>query len=92
MMSGALLGWSACLIFVRYYILDIAHRLTIPSKLSLSNYIIDAYLSVAASALASNTVVRSLFGTVFPVSEYNDFSSTLQVIICCLAFCHSNVR
>ncbi|KAJ8591494.1 MFS general substrate transporter [Rhizopogon salebrosus TDB-379] len=50
MMSGALLGWSACLIF-----------------LSLSNYIIDAYLSVAASALASNTVVRSLFGAVFPL-------------------------
>lgn len=35
--------------------------------LSLFNYIIDAYLFVAASALASNTVVRSLFGAGFPL-------------------------
>ena len=35
--------------------------------MSLFNYIIDAYLFVAASALAANTVVRSLFGAVFPV-------------------------
>ncbi|KAH7912566.1 major facilitator superfamily domain-containing protein [Hygrophoropsis aurantiaca] len=50
MMSGLLLGWSICLIF-----------------LGLFNYIIDAYLSVAASALAANTVVRSLFGAGFPL-------------------------
>lgn len=50
MMSGALLGWSICLIF-----------------LALFNYIIDAYLVVAASALAAITVVRSLFGAVFPL-------------------------
>ncbi|KAG1846887.1 major facilitator superfamily domain-containing protein [Suillus subluteus] len=50
MMSGALLGWSICLIF-----------------LALFNYIIDAYLAVAASALAASTVVRSLFGAGFPL-------------------------
>jgi len=37
--------------------------------LSLFNYIIDAYLAVAASALASSTVVRSAFGAGFPVSH-----------------------
>jgi hypothetical protein len=36
--------------------------------LSLFNYIIDAYLMVAASALAASTVVRSAFGAGFPVS------------------------
>ncbi|KDQ11581.1 hypothetical protein BOTBODRAFT_35248 [Botryobasidium botryosum FD-172 SS1] len=35
--------------------------------LALFNYIIDAYLMVAASALASSTVVRSLFGAGFPL-------------------------
>ncbi|KAG1767264.1 major facilitator superfamily domain-containing protein [Suillus occidentalis] len=50
MMSGALLGWSICLIF-----------------LALFNYVIDGYLAVAASALAAITVVRSLFGAVFPL-------------------------
>ena len=35
--------------------------------LALFNYIIDAYLFVAASALAANTVVRSLFGASFPL-------------------------
>ncbi|KAF7347942.1 putative mfs-multidrug-resistance transporter [Mycena venus] len=35
--------------------------------LSLFNYIIDTYLFMAASALAGNTVVRSLFGAVFPL-------------------------
>ncbi|OAX44363.1 MFS general substrate transporter [Rhizopogon vinicolor AM-OR11-026] len=50
MMSGVLLGFSICLIF-----------------LSLFNYIIDAYLFVAASALAANTVIRSLFGASFPL-------------------------
>ncbi|TFK56979.1 MFS general substrate transporter [Heliocybe sulcata] len=35
--------------------------------LSLFNYIIDAYLFVAASALAANTVIRSLFGAGFPL-------------------------
>ncbi|KDQ63393.1 hypothetical protein JAAARDRAFT_29421 [Jaapia argillacea MUCL 33604] len=35
--------------------------------LALFNYIIDAYLFVAASALAASTVVRSLFGAAFPL-------------------------
>ncbi|KAF5313288.1 hypothetical protein D9619_002999 [Psilocybe cf. subviscida] len=35
--------------------------------LGLVNYIVDAYLPVAASALAGNTVVRSLFGAAFPL-------------------------
>ncbi|PVG00830.1 putative mfs-multidrug-resistance transporter [Serendipita vermifera] len=35
--------------------------------LSLFNYIIDAYILVAASALASSTVVRSAFGAGFPL-------------------------
>ncbi|TFY78879.1 hypothetical protein EWM64_g5132 [Hericium alpestre] len=35
--------------------------------LSLFNYIIDTYLFVAASALAGSTVMRSIFGAVFPL-------------------------
>ncbi|KAL5535339.1 hypothetical protein ACEPAF_3433 [Sanghuangporus sanghuang] len=35
--------------------------------LALFNYMIDAYLFVAASALASNTVFRSSFGAAFPL-------------------------
>ncbi|KAK7059073.1 hypothetical protein VNI00_001697 [Paramarasmius palmivorus] len=35
--------------------------------LSLFNYIIDTYLMAAASALAANTVIRSLFGAAFPL-------------------------
>ncbi|KAJ7119914.1 MFS general substrate transporter [Mycena crocata] len=35
--------------------------------LSLINYTVDTYLSVAASALAASTVVRSIFGVVFPL-------------------------
>ncbi|KAH6916843.1 polyamine transporter 1 [Coprinopsis sp. MPI-PUGE-AT-0042] len=35
--------------------------------LGLFNYMVDAYLPVAASALASTTVVRSLFGAAFPL-------------------------
>ncbi|PHH68594.1 hypothetical protein CDD80_7409 [Ophiocordyceps camponoti-rufipedis] len=35
--------------------------------LSLMNYIIDAYVIYAASALAANSVIRSLFGAIFPL-------------------------
>lgn len=91
-MSGTLLGWSICLIFVRYYNLHAGLRLTMSLQVSLFNYIIDAYLFVAASALASSTVIRSLFGAGFPVSEDNPFSSTSLLIIYRLAFCHSNVH
>ncbi|QIW97000.1 hypothetical protein AMS68_002518 [Peltaster fructicola] len=35
--------------------------------ISLLNYILDAYLMFAASAVAANTIMRSLFGAVFPL-------------------------
>jgi hypothetical protein len=35
--------------------------------LPLFNYMIDTYLFAAASALAANTVIRSIFGAVFPL-------------------------
>ena len=35
--------------------------------LSMMNYLIDAYTIYAASVLAASTVLRSLFGTVFPL-------------------------
>jgi len=35
--------------------------------LQLLNYIVDAYLMFAASAIAANTFMRSLFGCVFPL-------------------------
>lgn len=35
--------------------------------LSLLNYIVDAYLMFAASALAANTIMRSTFGAIFPL-------------------------
>ncbi|KAM0746669.1 Benomyl/methotrexate resistance protein [Meredithblackwellia eburnea MCA 4105] len=35
--------------------------------LSMMNYLVDAYLMYAASALAANAVLRSIFGAVFPL-------------------------
>ena len=35
--------------------------------MSLTNYIVDAYLGYAASALAASTVLRSIAGAVFPL-------------------------
>jgi hypothetical protein len=35
--------------------------------LSIMNYLIDSYLIYAASALAANSVLRSLFGAAFPL-------------------------
>lgn len=43
--------------------------------LSLFNYIIDAYLFVAASALASSTVIRSLAGAGFPLFANQMYNS-----------------
>ncbi|KAK1021653.1 hypothetical protein LTS16_026350 [Friedmanniomyces endolithicus] len=37
------------------------------------NYIIDAYLMFAASAIAANTIMRSIFGAVFPLFAYYMF-------------------
>lgn len=47
--------------------------------LALFNYIIDAYLSVAASALAANTVVRSAFGAGFPVCPPSPAANNFRV-------------
>ncbi|KAF8213168.1 MFS general substrate transporter [Mycena galopus ATCC 62051] len=43
--------------------------------LSLFNYIIDTYLFMAASALAANTIVRSVFGAVFPLFATQMFNA-----------------
>jgi hypothetical protein len=43
--------------------------------LSLVNYIVDMYLFVAASALAANTVVRSVFGAAFPLFARQMFTA-----------------
>ena len=41
--------------------------------LQLLNYIIDSYLMFAASAIAANTFMRSLFGAIFPLFGYYMF-------------------
>ncbi|CCM05248.1 uncharacterized protein FIBRA_07458 [Fibroporia radiculosa] len=41
--------------------------------LALFNYIVDVYLFVAASALAANTVIRSIAAAGFPVSIFSSF-------------------
>ncbi|RSH91273.1 hypothetical protein EHS25_009572 [Saitozyma podzolica] len=57
--------------------------------LGIMNYLVDAYLIYAASVLAGNTIVRSIFGVVFPL-----FTSTIYAnlgihwagtLIACLA-------
>lgn len=55
---------SIPLVIARYYslILRGPHL-----QLALSNYIVDVYLMISASALSSSTVVRSLFGAGFPL-------------------------
>ena len=45
------------------------------------NYIIDSYLMFAASAIAANTIMRSIFGAVFPlfaVSTTSCFSNAFS--------------
>ena len=45
--------------------------------LQLLNYIIDAYLMFAASAIAGNTFMRSIFGAVFPLfARYSEYSQS----------------
>ncbi|BGP30492.1 hypothetical protein JCM10296v2_002247 [Rhodotorula toruloides] len=41
--------------------------------LSMMSYIVDAYLLLAASALAANAVIRSLFGFAFPLFTHDMF-------------------
>lgn len=43
--------------------------------LSLLNYIIDAYVIFAASALAANSIIRSLFGAAFPLFTADMYES-----------------
>ncbi|CAG5188939.1 uncharacterized protein ALTATR162_LOCUS12063 [Alternaria atra] len=43
--------------------------------LSIMNYLIDAYLIYAASALAANSVLRSLFGAAFPLFTSDMYKS-----------------
>ncbi|KAK6068699.1 major facilitator superfamily transporter [Seiridium cupressi] len=43
--------------------------------MSLTNYIVDAYLGYAASALAASTVLRSIAGAVFPLFTAQLYSS-----------------
>ena len=47
------------------------YRYIVILQLSLFNYIIDAYLSAAASAIAANIICRSVAGAVFPVCFWN---------------------
>lgn len=64
------MGFSICWIFVRAYSIldcDLYLNVSYSLQLALINYIIDAYLFVAASALAANTVCRSLAGAAFPL-------------------------
>ena len=70
------MGFTTCWLFVSLLcsIVKILHT-DVSSQLALLNYVIDAYLFVAASALASITVLRSLAGAVFPVSLLFDSSS-----------------
>ena len=54
--------WSVCIIFTAPFGFGI-----VLVFLSIMNYLIDAYTIYAASVLAANTVLRSLFGTAFPL-------------------------
>lgn len=44
------------------------------------NYIIDAYLMFAASAIAANTIMRSIFGAVFPLFAYYMFEGMYRTV------------
>jgi hypothetical protein len=57
--------------------------------LSLMNYLIDAYLMYAASVLAANSVLRSLFGAVF--RKFPLLCLTLFYLSIYSSFYHSNV-
>jgi len=55
--------------------------------LGISNYLIDAYLMYAASALAANSVLRSLFGFAFPLfGPYMYKNLGIQWASCLVAF------
>lgn len=55
--------------------------------LSLLNYIVDAYLMFAASAIAGNTFMRSLCGGVFPLFAtymFNGMGIEWAATVCCV--------
>ena len=54
--------WSVCIIFTAPFGFGM-----VLVFLSIMNYLIDAYTIYAASVLAANSVLRSLFGAVFPL-------------------------
>jgi hypothetical protein len=55
--------------------LPLKHLLTLNSAVSLTNYIVDAYLGYAASALAASTVLRSIAGATFPLFAANLYTA-----------------
>ena len=54
--------WSVCIIFTAPFGFGL-----VLVFLSIMNYLIDAYTIYAASTLAANAVLRSLFGAIFPL-------------------------
>lgn len=48
--------------------------------LQLLNYIVDSYLMFAASAIAANTFMRSLFGAIFPLFATYMFNGMFKVV------------
>ena len=48
--------------------------------LSSMNYLIDTYLMYAASALAANSVLRSLFGAIFRKSSSSAFNDVVLIV------------
>jgi hypothetical protein len=92
MMSGTLLAFSIVWIFVGP---SCPHSFTPPlhhSQLPLFNYIIDVYTFFAASALSSSTVVRSIFGAVFPVRLIPTKLMTSNADRDVSVVCHPDVR
>ncbi|KAG8219714.1 major facilitator superfamily domain-containing protein [Butyriboletus roseoflavus] len=65
--SALVLGFSICWIFVGFSYPCPLSPFDVTTQLALINYIIDVYLFVSASALAATVVVRSAFGTGFPM-------------------------
>jgi len=57
--------------------------------LNLLNYLVESYLMFAASAIAANTLLRSLFGAVFPLfarcvfSSYSYHFGAKRIADCC---------
>lgn len=88
LMSGLPVGFSISWIFVghtylKFLVIVLKWKVL---QLSLFNYIIDAYLSFAASAIAGSIVCRSFAGAAFPVSSV---VSSYQIIFWLQIWCKS---